>query len=118
MSKQDDADAAFYDNPENLHTRGPVQRRASHPRLSSHTPVRFDPDTVAAIRQFSDDDGVTVSAWVRHVVAREIRKRTSLQARTASSRANRGEIRLEQAAAGSTVTAASSLPVDGMRVAS
>src|SRR5436305_5349231 len=88
MSKQDDADAAFYDNPENLRTRGPIHRRAGQPRLSSHTPVRFEPETIAAIRQFSDEDGLTVSAWVRRVVNREIQRRLSLRARTVSARSN------------------------------
>jgi hypothetical protein len=86
MSKQDDADAAFYDNPDNLRTRGPVHRRTGHPRLSSHTPVRFDPETITAIRRFSDEDGVTVSAWVRRVVKREIQRRINLRTHTASAR--------------------------------
>jgi hypothetical protein len=67
-------------------TRGPGHKKAGHPRLSSHTPVRFDPETIAAIRQFSDEDGVTVSAWVRRVVRREIQRRISLRTRTTSSR--------------------------------
>jgi hypothetical protein len=110
MSKQDDADAAFYDDPEHLRTQGPVHRRAGHPRLSSHTPVRFDPEMIIAIRRFSDDDGVTVSAWVRNAVSREVRRRTSLQARSASARANRSEVRFDHETTRSGTTA-SSAPV-------
>jgi hypothetical protein len=117
MSKQDDADAAFYDNPENLRTHGPVHRRAGHPRLSSHTPVRFDPDTIATIRQFSDDDGVTVSAWVRRAVDREIKRCTSLRARTTSSRS--GAVSFDQSSAPVTTTsAAASVKVLSLRQAS
>jgi hypothetical protein len=79
MTDQDDATLAEFE------TRGPGRKRVGHPRLSSHTPVRFDPDTIAAIRQFSDEDGVTVSAWVRRVVNREIQRRVSLRSRTISA---------------------------------
>jgi hypothetical protein len=81
MSERDDAPADEFE------TRGPGHKRAGHPRLSSHTPVRFDPVTITAIRQFSDEDGVTVSAWVRRVVRREIERRVSLRMRTASAHA-------------------------------
>jgi hypothetical protein len=67
-------------------TRGPGHKRTGHPRLSSHTPIRFEPETITAIREFSDEDGLTVSAWVRRLVNREIRRRRSLRTRTASER--------------------------------
>lgn len=83
MSKKDDEAAAYYEDPAHRMSDGhghPMPGRPS--RLSSHTPVRFDAETIAAIRRFSDDDGMTVSAWVRHLVNREIKRRTSLLTRT------------------------------------
>lgn len=82
MTSRDDEMAAFYENPNNQRTYGPGHKRAGAPPLSSHTPVRFDAETIAAIRRFSDEDGMTVSAWVRHVVNREIKRRTLLLTRT------------------------------------
>jgi len=83
MSQSDERAAAFEEDPGNMRTRGPGHKRENAPpRLSGHTPVRFDDETIAAIRRFSDDDGMTVSAWVRHVVSREIRRRSALVTRT------------------------------------
>lgn len=86
MSQPDDKDAAINENPGDMRTHGPGRKRENAvPRLSGHTPVRFDDGTIAAIRRFSDDDGMTVSAWVRHVVSREIKRRTALLTRTGFS---------------------------------
>jgi hypothetical protein len=70
-----EADCAFYENPENLRIHGPAHKRAGHPGLTEHVPVRFNRDTIAAIRVLSDADGMTVSAWVRRLVDREIKSR-------------------------------------------
>jgi len=98
MSEQDDTLAAEFA------TRGPGHKKAGHPRLSSHTPVRFDPETITAIRQFSDEDGVTVSAWVRRLVNREIQRRISLRLRTTSVRSL--TLSLERTGPRSTTSAA------------
>jgi len=113
MTEQDNAPVDEFE------TRGPGHKRTGHPRLSSHTPVRFDPDTIAAIRRFSDEDGVTVSAWVRHVVGREILRRISLRTRTASKRSNAVSFSIDQGAAPVTTTsAAASVKVLNLRPAS
>lgn len=39
------------------------------------TPVRFPPELAEAARQVADLDGMTLSAWVRNAVAREIGRR-------------------------------------------
>jgi len=85
-------------------TRGPGHKKAGQSRLSSHTPVRFDPETITAIRQLSDEDGVTVSAWVRRVVNREIQRRISLRLRTTSARSL--TLSLERTDSRSTTSAA------------
>ena len=86
MSKKDDAAAAYYADPAHRDSEGPGYGLPDRPaRLSSHIPVRFDRDTAAVIKQFSDEDGLTVSAWVRHVVDRELQRRISIKARSAST---------------------------------
>jgi hypothetical protein len=39
------------------------------------TPVRFTPEMISAVKRFASADGVTVSAWIRGVIAREIQRR-------------------------------------------
>jgi hypothetical protein len=52
------------------------RKRASQPRrLSSHVPVRFDGATIDAVKRFAVDDGMTVSAWIRALVDREVQWR-------------------------------------------
>jgi hypothetical protein len=83
MSQKDDAAAAYYADPANRMSDSPGHGLPGRQeRLSDHVPIRFDRATIAAIKRFSDDDGMTVSAWVRRVVNREIRRRTSLVTRT------------------------------------
>lgn len=84
-NRDEDEMAAFYENPENRRTRGRGYKRAGTPPLSSHTPVRFEAGTIAAIRRFSDEDGITVSAWVRRVVDAEIQRRLTLMTSTATA---------------------------------
>lgn len=76
MSDRDDEAAARYEDEANLQPAGPGKVvRAPKRRLSSHTPVRFDQDAIAAVKRFSDADGMTVSSWIRTVVDREIQRR-------------------------------------------
>jgi hypothetical protein len=74
----DDAAARHYEDPANLAPAGPAYPTRG-PRgskgLSSHVPVRFGPDLVAAVKRLADIDGVTVSSWVRALVAREVERR-------------------------------------------
>lgn len=56
----------------------PVRRRKPPTRpLTQHVPIRFDAATIEQVRQFSDDDGLTVSSWIRHVVRREVERRSA-----------------------------------------
>ena len=67
----------FYADPKNQSTTGaPARRPRAHRNLTEHIPVRFERTTIDAIRKFSDDDGLTVSAWIRLVVRREIERRS------------------------------------------
>ncbi len=62
----------------------PSRRRSSSAVLSSHIPVRFSPALAAAVRALADQDGITVSTWIRTVVAREVQRRTPPQTRVQS----------------------------------
>ncbi len=45
-------------------------------RLSEHVPVRFSGDLAAAAKRLARQDGMSVSAWVRRIVDREIAARS------------------------------------------
>lgn len=91
MNYDDDAAAEFYEDPAKRVSTGKAQRRSSAPRrLTSHVPVRFDPHTIAKAKRLADLDGMTVSAWVRAAVEREIQRRTPSVAVTLLSSAFEG----------------------------
>jgi hypothetical protein len=63
----------FYQDPEHLAAVGPGQRR-ERPMKTGMIPVRFSPETIAAVKRFASQDGVTVSTWVRRLVGRELQR--------------------------------------------
>lgn len=76
MATNDDRAAEFYENPDNLTPAGPGRQREDQaPRLSAHFPVRFAPEVIAKVRYFADRDAVTVGAWIRRAVERELDRR-------------------------------------------
>ena len=64
----------FYGNPDNLLPVGPAHRR-QRPIMSGMVPVRFPEDMIAAVKRFASQDGMTVSTWIRRLVAKEIKRR-------------------------------------------
>ena len=54
---------------------GPKTR--SVPRLTSMVPVRFEPAVLEEIRRRADDDGRSVSAWIRRAVEFELKRDTA-----------------------------------------
>lgn len=71
--RTDRADAEFYADPANQVPAGPAQRRKAPRRpLTGHVPVRFDDKTIAAVKERAEAEGMTVSAWIRRLVAREL----------------------------------------------
>lgn len=71
-AKQQSVD--FYKDPDNQAPAGPGYRRVA-PRLTSTVPVRFPAEMIAAVKRLADFDGMTVSSWIRRVIAREIKRR-------------------------------------------
>ena len=81
----DDAKALdYYKDPENQIPAGPAYRRKAE-RLSSTMPVRFPQEVIAAVKRLAELDGMTVSSWIRHVVAKEIKRRQPAVTVTASA---------------------------------
>jgi len=77
----------FYKDPEHLAISGPGQRR-ERPMKTAMIPVRFTQDMIAAVKGFASQDGVTVSTWIRGVIAKEIQRRQpSVTASTAAAEA-------------------------------
>ncbi|HEX5288294.1 MAG TPA: hypothetical protein VFX25_05455 [Streptosporangiaceae bacterium] len=64
----------YYRDPENQVPAGEGQRRQGR-RLSTSVPVRFPAEMIAAVRRFATQDGITVSTWIRRLVAKEIERR-------------------------------------------
>lgn len=68
MTRQEEH--AYYADPANQTPQGPARRRKSN--LSELVPVRFQPETLAKIRDAADADDRSVSAWIRRAVDREL----------------------------------------------
>lgn len=49
--------------------------RRERPVKTAMAPVRFTPEMFSAVKRFASADGVTVSTWIRGVIAREIQRR-------------------------------------------
>lgn len=83
MMYDDDAAAEFYSRPENRKPAGtPRERRGQARRLTSHIPIRFRPQTIAKAKVIAERDGMTVSAWIRAVIEREVEKRLPTSSET------------------------------------
>ena len=86
LTTDDEMAAQFYDDPRNLEPVGGAQRPPrSTARLASHVPVRFSSSTITKVKQLADEDGLTVSSWVRRLVEREADRRLSARNLTTSS---------------------------------
>lgn len=71
--RSDRADAEHFADPANQVPAGPAQRRKAPRRpLTGHVPVRFDDKTIAAVKERAEEEGMTVSAWIRRLVTREL----------------------------------------------
>lgn len=74
----DDKDVySYYDNEAAFESDGPAVAPKRRARLSSHLPVRFAPDVLAAAKRFAVMDGVSISTWVRRLVEREVTRRSA-----------------------------------------
>lgn len=72
----------FYQDPERLVPAGSARRR-QRPILSEMVPVRFRQEMIAAVKRFASQDGMTVSTWIRRVIAKEIERRQPPETATA-----------------------------------
>lgn len=84
----DEAAADRYSDPDarSIRDKAAFKRRAP---LSAHVPVRFDAETISAIRHLSAVDGLTVSSWIRNVCRLEVERRRPTQTETSAPSAVR-----------------------------
>ena len=74
MPMSDEEAYQHYADPDNREPTGRGGRRARR-TMSSHVPVRFRPDVIAEVKRLAEEDGLTVSSWIRRLVEREIERR-------------------------------------------
>ncbi len=65
-----DEEYEVYADPENQTPQGRGRRRGRG--LTEMVPVRFPPDTLAAVRQRADDEDRSVSNWIRRAVEHQL----------------------------------------------
>ena len=65
----------FYKDPEHLAVAAGPGAPPPQRLKSGLIPVRFTPDMIAAIKGVAQEDGVTVSTWIRRLVGRELERR-------------------------------------------
>lgn len=65
-----DDEFEFYADPENQTPEGPGRRRRG--RLTEVVPVRFEPDTLEAVRRRAEAEDRSVSNWIRRAVDHEL----------------------------------------------
>jgi len=73
-------EADVYADPAGRVPVGPPRRRQGQGKmLSGHVPVRFSPSVIAWVRALAAEDGLTVSAWIRSLVEREVDRRMPME---------------------------------------
>jgi hypothetical protein len=87
MSDTDAEAFEYYDDPARREPALGKPRRRPDRALTEHVPVRFPAATIETVRALAEADGMTVSAWIRRSVEREMRTRGA-PARLAESRSN------------------------------
>lgn len=76
---------SYYDDDENVAVEGPAVAPTRRAKLSSHLPVRFSPTVLASARAFAAEDGLSISAWVRWLVEKEVMRRTPVKTTSSES---------------------------------
>jgi len=93
MTDKDDMAAAFYEDEENRAlTAARKRRQPRSTRLTTHVPIRFSTEVIESVKRFAEEDGMTISSWIRAVVEREVRWRLARLSATTSSQSIRFEM--------------------------
>ncbi len=69
-----DEEYDFYVRPENQEPQGPARRR-KRSALTEMVPVRFDPETLDALRRAADAEDRSVSSYIRRAVEHKLEHR-------------------------------------------
>ena len=87
----------YYDDPTKRESAEGPPRRRRESALTRHVPVRFPTSTVETVRELAKADGMSVSAWIRHTVGREVARRSAPEPTTKTEPDVRGAVeRLRQ----------------------
>ncbi len=76
MSESDAAAFEYYDDPSRREPADGAPRRRRQRALTQHVPVRFPESTIEKVRELAKTDGMSVSAWIRRTIERELAGRT------------------------------------------
>jgi predicted DNA binding CopG/RHH family protein len=64
-----------YQNPANRQPAGNAHARAVQPRrLSRHVPIRFEAETIERAKELAEQEGLTVSSWIRRAVEQALQR--------------------------------------------
>jgi hypothetical protein len=75
----------FYADPQHRRLLGSPRRRSTSPQLTEHVPVRFTADAIARVKSLAEQDGMTVSAWIRKQVEEAVDERVPMPSETAAT---------------------------------
>jgi antitoxin component of RelBE/YafQ-DinJ toxin-antitoxin module len=63
-----------YKDPEDV--RGGRRLPSTRPAMKGHVPVRFSEELIGQVKILAQQDGMTVSTWIRRLVVREVEQRS------------------------------------------
>lgn len=106
----------FSGDPAELAAAAGHGRRRQRPMKSAMVPVRFAPDMIAAVKRFAEQDGTTVSTWIRRLVAKEIERRQPPV--TVTTSAERVEVLVHAQTPAAASSTAPSIPTPELVLAS
>src|SRR4051794_27639814 len=96
MTDRDAEAFEHYDDPARREPADGQPRRRRERALTQHVPVRFPASTVETVRELAEADGMSVSAWIRRTVERELAAKSAPGAERPSADAQAAVQRLQR----------------------
>mgnify|MGYP000895691212 CR=1 FL=1 len=83
----DDEAFEHYDNPAAREPATGTPRRRSSKPLTQHVPVRFPVESINRVKALADEEGLTVSTWIRRAVDQALQSHDAQEISTAEAHA-------------------------------